>query len=138
MQFVLEVNERVVAGQVEGYVAQNASDDARTHGLSLRLHDDLHQVFRRVLDSESGERFDSEVDAESFGDTFDAKQIVSVGSNFNLVDILVFEVHGIAITVDAIHLHFFSRAVLELHSKVEAKVFEFILGCKNGLLACLY
>ena len=135
MQFILEVNERVVASQVESNVAQNASDDTRTHDLSLGFHNDLHQVFRRVLDSESGERFDSEVDAESFGDTFDAKEIVSVGSNFNLVDILVFEVHSVAIAVDAIHLHFLSRAVLELNSKVEAKVFEFILGCKNDLLA---
>ena len=89
MQFVLQVNERVVAGNIEANVTKNTSHDARTDNLRFRLNDDLLQVLALVLDREPWELVEANVDAEGLGDALDTEQVISVRCYLDLVDVLV-------------------------------------------------
>ena len=73
MKLVLQVNKRVVAGDVKSDVAQHTGNNTRAHFLSLCLHNNFLQVIALVLDSEPRELLNAEINAEGFSNALDAE-----------------------------------------------------------------
>ena len=127
MEFVLQIDERVVVCNVEIDVTQDATHDTRADICGLSLDDDFSHRGSRGLDLETGKSLQTQVDFEGSGDAFNAEQVVPVSSNLNLVDVLFGEVHVVASAIDAGHLHLVSGAVFQLHAEFEAQILEVVV-----------
>jgi len=128
VQFVLQVNERVVVFEVKRHVAQNTSNHVWANFLSLLLNYDLMEFLDMVFYRITGGLADAKIGPKSLADTLQAKQVVAVGGDFNLVDDFFADVNCIAIVVVPCHLHFLGRPDLQLDTVLEAKVFKLLIS----------
>mmetsp|Transcript_206 Transcript_206/g.211 ORF Transcript_206/g.211 Transcript_206/m.211 type:complete len:307 (+) Transcript_206:1049-1969(+) len=128
MQLILQVDEGVVGGDVEADIPKHASHHAWADSLRLRLDDDFLKTIGLILDGVSGGDLGSEIGAEGSSNALDAEEVIPVGGDLDLVDILLGDVEGVAVAIDAVHLHLFGRAMLQLHTEVEAQVLKLVLS----------
>ena len=89
MQLVLQVNERVVCGNIEFDVTDHTPHDKWSHLRHFWLHSDLHQFLVLVLDLKARQLVKTQVASERCSDSLNAEQIVPIGCNFDLVDHLL-------------------------------------------------
>lgn len=128
VEFVLQVDERVVIFQVKIHVAKHASDNVRSYSLSLLLDNDFLKFLSVIFNGISRSLANAQVSAESLANSFKTKQIIAVCGNLNFVDDLLAYVHCIAIVIVAGHLHFLGCADLQLNTILEAQVFKLFVG----------
>ncbi len=128
MELVLEVDEGVVGLGVELYVSQDGAHHVGSHGLGLRLHEDLLSGFPVVSDGEFWDLAQSQVASQDLRDALEAEQVVSVCCHLESVDHLLGEVYGITLVIDSLHLDLSSRACLDLQTEFKAQIFELLVS----------
>ena len=73
MQLVLQVNERVVCGNIEFDVTDHTPHDKWSHLRHFWLHSDLHQFLVLVLDLKARQLVKTQVASERCSDSFNAE-----------------------------------------------------------------
>ena len=104
VEFVLQVDERIVALHVKGDVTQDSCDDERSNLKCLWLHSDF-LLSGRDFQTIGWQLFDSEIGAEGLGNSFQTEKVVPVCGNFNFIDLSLTHVDVVAGSVNADHIH---------------------------------
>lgn len=113
VEFVLQIDEAVVRLHVKSDIPQNAGNHVRSDLKSFRLDDDFGfwSGFQKTV---LWHLRNSEESSQSLSNTLEAKQIVPICGNFNLVNLCFGHINVLTISIDAHHVHLFSIAKLNL------------------------